>query len=150
MPASVEIKGLDQLAKKINSVTSLRAFAGGLHKGAQLIEGKISKYPPSSEANTPNGHWYERGYGPRWKGGTGGKRTSEDLEHSWGVQQLRGRALAWVVGTIVSYARFVQSGEDQTWFHKKRKWSTIEAVAEKYSKAVLELVKKNVDQALEK
>ena len=155
--AHVEIKGLDQLAKKINSITSLRAFTDGLHKGAQLIEGKISKYPPSSEANVPPisgpGSWYERGAGT-WYRNVGGKvklsRTSKDLQHSWNVRRTTGRALGWIVGSNVSYGRFVQSNADQAHFHRKRKWRTIETIARAYSKQVLELVKRNVDLALEK
>lgn len=153
MAANVEIKGLDQLTKKITSITSLRAFTDGLHKGAQLIEGKISKYPPGSEANVPNGHWYQRGYGPKWRVKSGdihGRNTSEDLEHSWNVRRMTGRALAWIVGNNVSYGPFVQSNADQAHFHRKRKWRTIETIARAYSKHVLELVKRNVDLALEK
>ena len=149
----VEIKGLDQLTKKIDSITSLRAFDEGLRKGALLIKAKVAKYPARTSANMPNGRWYQRGYGPKWRVKSGdihGRATSETLGRKWTVVQQMGRALTWIVGNNVSYGRFVQSDDDQAQFHKKRGWPTIETVARLYSKQVLGFVKRNVDQALEK
>lgn len=153
----VEIKGLDELTKKIDSITSLSAFNTGLKKGAYLIKGKIAKYPKHTSANQPPisgpGSWYVRGTGTKYRS-VDGKiktyRTSETLGRRWTVAQQVGRALTWIVGNNVSYGRFVQSNADQAHFHRKRKWRTIETIARAYSKHVLELVKRNVDLALEK
>ncbi len=150
----VEIKGLDQLMRKIKRIEDLSAFNQGLHKGALLIKAKVAKYPQATSANSPSqDRWYQRGYGPKWRVKSGdihGRATSETLGRKWTIVQQMGRALTWIVGNIVSYGRWVQSDDDQASFHKKRGWPTIETVARLYSKHVLELVKRNVDQALEK
>ena len=155
--ASVEIKGLDQLLHKIKRVEDLSAFTDGLSKGAKLIRRNIRKYPPSSEANRPPisgpGSWYVRGTGSKHRNVAGKVKTyhtSEKLQERWTMRQITGRALGWIVGNNVSYGKYVQSNADQAHFHRKRKWRTIETIARAYSKHVLELVKRNVDLALEK
>jgi hypothetical protein len=149
MPAAnVEIKGLDKLVAKITRLSELRALDRGLRKGAEHVAIKVSKYPPETSANKPNGHWYERGYGPRWRGGTGGKRTSETLGRKWTV--ARQRMLTWLVGNNVSYGKWVQDEDYQTWFHKRRGWPTTQMVAKLYSDLVTGFVKKEVDLELEK
>ena len=149
--SNVEIKGLEQLKAKITRLSELRALDRGLHKGALHIKAKIAKYPPESGANKPNGHWYERGYGPRWKGGTGGKRTSETLGRKWTATQRRGgRNLTWIVGNNVSYGKWVQDEDYQASFHKKRGWPTTQMVTKLYSDLVTGFVKREVDLELEK
>jgi len=160
MPAAnVEIKGLDELKAKITRMSELRALDRGLRKGAEHIAIKVSKYPPESEGNYPRTvagtgtilSWYERGYGTRWMGGTGGKRTSETLGRKWTVvQQMGTRALTWIVGNNVSYGKFVQDEDYQARFHKKRGWRTTQTVARSESDRVTGFVKKEVDLELEK
>jgi len=151
MTTHVEIKGLDKLTAKITRMSELRALDRGLQKGALQIKARIAKYPLETSANKPNGHWYERGYGPRWKGGTGGKRTSETLGKKWSVVQRRGgRSLAWLVGNNVSYGKWVQDEDYQASFHKRRGWPTTQMVAKLYSDLVTGFVKKEVDLELEK
>lgn len=149
--ANIEIEGLDELTAKIKTMTDLRAFDDGLRKGAILIKAKVAKYPAATSANRPNGHWYQRGYGPKWRVKSGevhGKKTSETLGRKWTT--VKRGILTWIVGNNVSYGIFVQSEPDQAGFHKRRGWRTIETVAKLYSKQVLNLVKKNVDMVLEK
>ena len=160
MPAAnVEIKGLDKLIAKITRLSELHALDRGLRKGAEHIAIKVSKYPPESEANYPRTvagtgtilSWYERGYGTRWMGGTGGKRTSETLGKKWSVVQRRGgRSLAWLVGNNVSYGKWVQDEDYQASFHKRRGWSTTQSIARSESDLVTGFVKKEVDLELEK
>ena len=148
---NVEIKGLDELTAKIKSMTDLRVFDAGLRKGAVFLKAKVAKYPPGTSANVPNGHWYQRGYGPKWRvksGDVHGRASSETLGRKWTM--VKRGILTFIVGNNVSYGRFVQSDDDQASFHKRRGWPTIETVARLYSKQVLDLVKKNLDQALEK
>ena len=149
--SNVEIKGLDQLTGKIKTMTDLRAFDNGLREGAILVKAKVAKYPAATSANAPNGHWYQRGYGPKWRvksGDVHGRASSETLGRKWTM--VKRGILTFIVGNNVSYGRFVQSDDDQASFHKRRGWPTIETVARLYSKQVLGLVKKNLDQALEK
>ena len=158
MPAAhVEVKGLDELAKKIDSITSLRAFNDGLKKGATHIMAKVKQYPPSSAANidpgTSPGSWYERKKGTWYRNVAGMTKNygkSERLGTQWNLHQLTGRALTWIISNSVSYGRFVQSEDDQAHFHRKRGWKTIETIARIHAKDVLKYVKQNVDMALEK
>jgi hypothetical protein len=148
MKASVEVQGLDKAIKKLDKVAGMGPAKAALKAAGVHIKGKIAKYPPSSAANKPKdrGTWYERGWGTRHASG-GGRKTSETLGRKWTVQQKRG--LETHVGNNVSYGPYVQAEEWQASFHKRRKWKTIETVAEEEKDEVLEFVQKAIDKALE-
>ena len=150
MSASIEIKGLEELTSKINSLAGMYAIKTGLKSAGMHIKGKIAEYPPSSEANIPDEHgrWYERGWGSKWKGGTGGKQTSETLGRKWTRKFIMG-GLGVLVGNNVSYGDYVQ-GERQVGFHAARGWKTTDQVAEEETDEVVKFLKDHVDRELEK
>lgn len=148
----IQIKGLDELLKKLDSLQKLDAIKPALKAAAVHVKGKIAQYPPSSEANDPNRRkWYERGYGPKWRlvsGEVHGKRTSETLGRKWTTRSLN-QGLTQVVGNNVSYGPFVQSAEKQAAFHRKRGWKTTEDVAAEEADTVNKFVKDEIDKVLE-
>ena len=148
MTANIDIKGLDELQSKIDSLAGMYAIKTGLKAAGMHIKGKIAEYPPESEANVPNGHWYERGWGSRWKGGTGGKQTSETLGRKWTRKFIMG-GLGILIGNNVSYGDYVQ-GERQVGFHAARGWKTTEQVAEEETDEVVKFLKDHLDRELEK
>lgn len=151
--ASIEIRGLQELAGKIRNVAQLRGIRRAVKTAAIHVKGKIAQYPPSSEANTPGPYpkrWYERGYGPRWarkSGGIGGRRTSETLGRKWTIS-TRNSGLTAIVGNNVSYGPFVQSRSRQTAFHARRGWQTVEDVAERESGLVERYIRQEIERIL--
>jgi len=152
MPDFVEIRGLDELSRKLDSFKELKQLIPALEASAEHIEGVVKEYAPDSEANMPAGpgsRWYQRGYGPRWMrkdGSWGGRKTSEVLRAQWSVRS-KNRGLTWVIGNRVSYGKYVH-GDEQAWFHKQRGWKTIYDVVKEESDTILKFVKDRVDKIL--
>ena len=98
---------------------------------AEEVRGVVAEYPPESEANLPNHRWYERGYGPRWTrkdGSIGGRKTSEMLNRSWGIERKTWGA---ILGSRASYSPAVHHHKEQARFHKGRGWMTDKAAVDK-------------------
>lgn len=154
MADNVRIEGLDKLLRKIKSIEGLAAARVALKAGALHIKGIVDRYPPETSANSPsnvNGRWYERGYGPRWRrksGGIGGSKTSKTLGRRW-TTTSRLSGLQQVVGNNVSYGPYVQDRDKQAGFHAARGWKTIQDVSEEESEVVLNLVRAEIEKALE-
>lgn len=142
MSITVQLSGLEPLLKQIDSVAKLEGVQAAMMAGATHFKGRIDKYPPSSDANNPaNRHWYERGYGSRWRrrdGSMGGKKTSEMLNRKWTVAR-RGQ-LEVVLGNNVSYSPYVHDEERQPRFHKARNWPTIQGVAREETPIVVKFI----------
>ena len=150
MSTNIEIRGLDKLLKKIDNLGQLEGVKAGMKAAAVHIQGKISKYPPSSDANRPGKRWYERGYGSKWTrkdGSIGGKKTSETLGKRWATSS-RDRGLTQVIGNNASYAPFVQDAEKQAAFHKQRGWSTAQGVVDDETETVVKFIQDEIDKAL--
>lgn len=146
--AELEIRGLDKLLTKLETLGQLKFAVTAMKAGALHIKGKIAKYPPSSEANTPGQkRWYERGYGTRWPGG--GKRTSETLGRKWTIASRDG-GLTQVIGNNVSYGPYVQSAKLQARFHAKRGWKTDEQVVEEEKNYVADFLLDAMRKAMAK
>ncbi len=155
MPAKVvEIKGMNELLRKLKTVQDLRSAKIGLKAGATHLKGIISKYPASTIANSPSnpsGHWYERGFGSKWirkrAGGVGGRKTSQTLGRRW-TQKSQMMGLQQVIGNNATYAPYVQSAEKQAKVHEMHGWKTDEDVINEEGKTVLNFVKDEVDKGL--
>jgi hypothetical protein len=146
------IKGLDELVRKLKTFEDLQKLRPAMMAGALHVKGKIAQYPPFSAANVEpsHGRWYKRGWGSKYKrldGKVTGKKTSETLGRRWTVAN-RDRGLTKVIGNKASYARYVQSEEEQAGFHGDRGWKTDAQVIKEEQEAVLNFVKKEVDKIL--
>jgi len=112
----------------------LRAEIAGAIRAAALavgeqIRGRIAVYPAQRAPTNPN-HWYERGYGSKWRrkdGSVKGRATSEQLGQKWTVAA---RGDGAVVGNPASYAPFVQSEDEQAAAHAATGWVTDEQAVE--------------------
>ena len=129
MSVSITIQGLDRLQRKLG--TDFKPVLRGATKAiAGAIEGEIAPYPPKTIANSPSQpRWYERGYGPRWHGGTGGRKTSQNLGRSWGIKSKG--SIGAVLGSRATYSPYVHSHEKQAKFHGARGWVTDKEAVEK-------------------
>jgi hypothetical protein len=149
----ITIKGGNEIAGRIRNVAQLRGVKSAIARGALHLKNAIAQYPAASEANRPTGypgHWYERGYGPRWArkgGGAGGRRTSETLGRKWTVAKRNG-GLTAVIGNNVSYGPYVQDRGKQAEFHARRGWRTTDDVVEREGEAVVSWVAEKIEKAL--
>ena len=117
---NIKIEGIEQLVKKLGQATAAQTLSPAIQAATLHLKGVIAVYPPSSSANSPSRpHWYERGFGPRWRrkdGTVGGRKTSETLGRRWTIKT---RGLTGMVGNNVSYGPDVQ-GLKQKSYHKRR------------------------------
>ena len=130
MRFGIDLKGEEKTILKLQKLANGITGKDVLQAIAEDIKEVADKYPPESSANMPGraGGWYERGYGPRWSGGSGGRRTSEVLGKQW-VAKARDNLA--IIANRASYAIFVQ-GDKQASFHEKRGWKKLEDVAEEH------------------
>jgi len=118
MTARIEIKGLDKLVKKIDTLEKMESVKGAIKLGGSEIMKRMMTYPPQRQEST-----YVR---------TGA------LKHRWTIQ-TRDRGFTVIVGNNISYGRFVQSHEDQAWMHKDY-WHTDKQVVEEDGGKVIKMV----------
>lgn len=150
---TIKLEGLKELQKKLGQLEGGKIYQGVLEAAARDVQGKTSRYPPSTEANSPNnstGHWYERGYGSKWKdkdGSEGGKKTSETLSKKWSVKIEKYRAN---VMNTASYAPYIHGRETQVAWARERGWQTLEEVAELEIPEIERKLASNIEALLRK
>lgn len=151
MPSALvlEIRGIDELERKLGLVEAALRLGPILRAAASSIKNEVARYPPSSIANSPTQRrWYERGFGPRWMrrdGSVGGSRTSETLARRWTTRVSANEAR---VGNNASYAPFVQGRDQQAAFHARRGWKTLEDVGEKEAQRVIRKIETAIARAM--
>lgn len=153
MPPSISLDGLDEILERLRRLNKLNALKPALRAGATHVKGVIAVYPPASEANSPTQQrWYERGYGTKYRrkdGSIHGRKTSKTLGRRWTVSIIEG-GLGAKVGNNVHYGPYVQSDEHQASFHSVRGWKTDEDVISSESDVVLNMIRKEAEEALSK
>jgi len=136
-----------ELLRRIGGIQKLTHTRAAVKAAAIFLRGKIAKYPPASEANSPGmRRWYQRGYGPKWRtrdGAVHGRATSKKLGQSW-TYKFENAGMRGIVGTLVDYAPFVQDRDEQARFHKWRGWITVQGVEGLYGREAIEFVRKGL------
>ena len=150
--ATVTIKGLDQLRKKLDKITDTRTVRLAVQDAATHVKGKIADYPepPPPKNKTPGHGWYDRLQGGKYMTVAGEIHNyggSEKLGPSWTVRTRRG-GMAAEIGNDTTYGKWVQDKDFQTAVHQATGWPTIQETAEKEEKYVLDEIKKAIDKAL--
>ena len=148
MAITLEVEGLkeilDKLKKAENTAKLIEPLWRGVGNDIVSQEG-LQRYPPESEANQPRpGGWYQRGYGPRWYGGKGGARTSEQLGKKWSIDP---GAEQVTISNAASYAAYVH-GEWQAGFHAARGWRQLKTVAEEMMPKIVEGIQRQLARIL--
>jgi hypothetical protein len=153
MSVTFKVEGLDKLAKKLDSIGDLKFLKAIMRAAGETIKKHIAKYPPASSANSPQGpgtSYYVRGQGTHYERVGGGEsvyKTSETLGRSW-TTAVKDNGLTVEVGTKVSYARYVQDRDKQTWFHEARGWTTAQTVIEEDGEKITKQVKEEIEKKL--
>jgi len=149
MSVSMKLEGLKELERKLGPIQAGKYWKALLQAAASDVKDYIAVYPAESIANSPQARtWYERGFGPRWyrkDGSVGGDKTSETLGRRWTISANSERS---IVGNNASYARAVQSAEEQPPFHARRGWRTDEETIDKMRPKVVEKMRRAIDKIL--
>jgi len=155
---TIEIKGLDELVKKLSDLGQLSKVHAGIQAAGMYLKGKLAVYPPRKRVTIASlGGWksekqrrwffaalregkievpYRRGSSP----------GSEDLANKWTSKYDQSKFEA-VVGNNASYARFVM-GDKQSSMMKVIGWKTVETIATDETKRVQEYVFDAVKRAI--
>jgi hypothetical protein len=151
---TIRVEGLDKLIRKLEGLGKLGYLRAGIKAATAHVKGKVNKYPPSSEANSPKGpgggSWYQRGYGSRWirrDGSQGGSKTSQTLGRRWTIR-TENDGLTGIIGNNVTYSPFVHDKDKQTDFHAARGWMTTEKVAEQEAATVRKFIEAEIRKAI--
>jgi len=159
----IKIEGAEELIKKIDSLASMTKVKGAIMAGALELKEKIAKYPARRTyknwrlyGNSDAAKRMRAGFFAKLKSGEiqvpyrrGQSGKSEKLGQSWTVR-ASDSGLTAIVGTSATYARLVQSSEDQTSAHKQTGWITDKQVVMLYGKKIAEKVLKAIADVLAK
>uniref|UniRef100_A0A6M3KQL4 Tail protein n=1 Tax=viral metagenome TaxID=1070528 RepID=A0A6M3KQL4_9ZZZZ len=153
MSIQIDLRGLEPLLKKLDSIKGNDALKGVMTAAASDLKSWVAVYPAAGEGNSPSnagGRWYERGYGPRWKrkdGSVGGKRTSQTLGRRWTIEVMD-QGMAARIGNNATYGPFVQDAERQNRAHKAHGWRTVQDAIKVKGPEIIEKMRAAIDRLL--
>jgi hypothetical protein len=127
---SIELKGVDELARKLQEAGRGGYIRGALEAAGVDLVSKARQYPP-----VPEGSAYQR---------------TNKLRNSWDARVSNdGEVLS--IGThlgSVPYAGYVMGREDQTRVHAWHGWMTIEGIVQLNLERITAAIKKHLEKAL--
>jgi len=128
MPAIIEIKGVDELIRKLGRATATETLRTPMVRSVQELQRRMADYPPQRPGSS-----YRRT-------GTLGRRWTTEITQT--ENGLDGR-----VGNNTEYGPFVQSDRFQARVHRGR-WQTDRSVTEKAAPDILADFRNAIDRAL--
>ena len=127
---TVELKGVDELARKLEAAGRGEYIRGALEAAGVVLVSKARSYPP-----VPEGSKYQRTY---------------KLQNSWD-SRVSNDGMVLSVGTnksSVPYAGYVMGREEQTRVHAWHGWKTIEGIIQMNLERITDAIKRNLEKAL--
>ena len=151
---AVRVEGLDKLLRKLGKMGP-SVFRPAIAEAATHIKSKIAQYPRVRHGKQPFKTDKSRRYFffalrnslievPYRRGLSPG---SEALGRRWTVE-FRDDGKTAVIGNNASYARLVQSDDEQTNYHRLTGWPTDKSVAETEAHEVREIIARHISRAL--
>ena len=159
MSATIHIKGLEGLQKKIKTIEQMNGVKAAIQAASLHVKGKIAKYPPRKKVTIQQaGGWasdkqrryffwalregkievpYRRGQSP----------GSKDLGQKWTIS-TRDNGMTGIVGNNVSYGPYVQSGKQQSSMMGLIGWKTTDTVVQEESDEVMDILGKAIRKVL--
>ena len=141
--ATVTIKGIEELQKKLGKVATVKVLRPPMHASLLFAQKAAATYPPAIP-----GSKYIRG-----RGFEGGKATSEKLNQQWTAPRpkivRKGTGLQGSISNKASYAPYVQDRSLQASVHRGR-WQTIQDIVDGnlFQKRVTQFFQAAVNKAL--
>ena len=130
MSVSIDIKGVDELIRKLGTIGAMKTLRPAMKDSVNLLHQSTGRYPP-----------------PR--AGSSYVRT-DVLKNSYTTKiETTPRSMIGKVGTNLGYAPFVQSHQFQAWMHKGR-WPTDLDIMEKNRPAIVAKFEQAINKAINK
>lgn len=126
--ASIEIKGVNQLIRKLGEATAANALRPPMERSVMRLQRDMADYPPQRPGSA-----YVRT-------GTLGRRWTKEVTQSGG-------GLVGKVGNNTAYGPFVQSQQFQADVHRNR-WQTDEQVVKRNEAAIVQDFRRAIEKAL--
>lgn len=152
MPITIEIEGVEDLARKFDAAGQVMVLRPPMVRGLARLEDPIKTYPPP----IASGHWAANTT-PRQRRAffallrtrrISGKRTGT-LGRRWTSRITeKGVNLEGEWGNVTTYAPFVQGEETQARFHRGR-WITDQQVIDRNRQAIVDDFGQAITEALE-
>ena len=127
MSFEIRIDGIDDLVKRLDAAGSTKPLKDGMKAIGTSISTRMKVYPPAPASSS-----YQR---------TG------NLMKRW-TSKVEGDGSAVTVGNNAPYARLVQSMDEQTWFHTRTGWSTLEGTLNDRKDQIVEILRAFLQNAL--
>jgi hypothetical protein len=127
MSFSVRIEGIDDLLKRLDAAGDTKVLKDGMKSIGVSIATRMKIYPPQPASSS-----YAR---------TG------NLMKRW-TSKVEGDGSAVTIGNNAPYAKFVQSAEQQTWFHARTGWSTLEGTVNDRKEQIVAILRAFIQNAL--
>lgn len=126
MSFTVELKGLDDVIKRLDSKAIMDAAEAGMARGVLYVHSTVPPYPPPPPNST-----YRRT-------GTLGREITTKTERSAGN-------IMGFIASATQYAPFVISEDTQAWMHQGR-WWTLHDVLRKAADRVSDFIREEVQK----
>jgi hypothetical protein len=151
---AVEVEGLNALLRKLKRLGA-PTYRPAIAEAGALLKGVMATYPPRRHGPQPPKTMRQRVFlinairdgtidFPYRRGQSPG---SEGLGRRWTVQ-LRDDGLTAAVGNNASYAKFVQSAEEQSAYHETTGWTTDKQAAEEQAGAVRDIFQHHIRRTI--
>lgn len=162
MPASIEIKGVDELIRKLGRVEGVKVLEAPMKRSVYRLQRDMADYSnspkpasgewaawvhshsPAKAAQIRGAYWAKVQRLGRHPGRTGTLGRKWTVKISRSVNGLTGK-----VGNNTEYAPFVQSDRFQARFHQKR-WQTDRIVVQRNRAAIVNDFETEIRRALNK
>ncbi len=152
MPITIEIEGVEDLARKFDAAGQVMVLRPPMVRGLARLEDPIKTYPPP----IASGHWAANTT-PRQRRAffallrtrrISGKRTGT-LGRRWTSRITeKGASLEGEWGNVTAYGHWVQGHGDQVAFHRGR-WITDQQVVDRNRQAIADDFAQAITAALE-
>lgn len=127
MSFEVRIEGIDDLVKRLDAAGDTKVLKDGMKSIGLSISTHMKIYPPAPASSS-----YQR---------TG------NLMKRW-TSKVEGDGSAVTIGNNAPYAKLVQSAEQQTWFHARTGWSTLERTVDDRKDYIVGVLRAFIQNAL--
>lgn len=155
---SVEIKGLEEIVKKLESLNKPGAFRAPMQKSLDHLEGKVKRDPTKDPTafsrlatdRQRKAYWAKVSANPSIHGPRGYIR-SHKLFGGWKKTISDGgrTGLVSVDERAVPYAKYVQGLRQQP-FHRASNWPRVDKVAKEEAKVIVGIFRRHYERLLRK
>lgn len=150
---TIHIEGIEPLLSKLTTLAQLKQLAKAVKAAAIHVRGKAARYPAESHRPQPfKTDKQRRGFFAKLRSGEievpyrrGISPGSETLGRKWTIAGSNA-GLTQTIGNNASYAKLVQSDEDQTGYHRATGWQTVTQIVDNERETVIQYIQEEIER----